>query len=454
MASPVIGNIKPPRPKRSAKRAFTFWTAIIAGCLSVMIIAYILLAKAPPPKRIVIATGNQNGAYFRYAQRYAEELSKEGLTVEVRETAGSVENLDLLLDDQSGVSIAIVQSGVARPDQIGRLNTLGSLYREPLWIFYRDGKTIDRLSELAGKRIGIGPPGSGTIAISTQLLQANGVLDFDDSVAGAKATLIAESIASTVALLKKGDLDAAFIVAAFEAKYVQELLKDQNIRLMNVAQHDAYCRKYRFLSEVTVPAGLVNFAENIPRERISLLAPVAELVVREDLHPAFVPILLQVATRFHGPGDELSKPGEFPSPQFTEFTVDEEAQRYYKYGPPMLQRIMPFWLASLVDRLKLMIIPLLVLIMPVLRAAPPLMRWRIRRKIYVWYSALKEIDQSRVAGLSPAEIDENLARLMEIEKQTAFVEVPLSYVGEMYHLRLHVRMEREEMMKLKNSSTS
>jgi hypothetical protein len=181
---------------------------------------------------------------------------------------------------------------------------------------------------------------------------------------------------------------------------------------------------------------------------------VAELVIRDDLHPAFTPVLLAAATRVHGPGDELSKPGEFPSPNFTEFTVEEEAQRFYKYGPPMLQRILPFWLASLVDRLKLMMIPLLVLIMPVVRAAPPLMRWRIRRKIYLWYAVLKEIDQRRVAGMSPAEIDEDLARLTQIEKQIAFVEVPLSYVGEMYHLRLHLRMEKEEMIKLKSSLSS
>jgi uncharacterized protein len=452
MATPPDGTIRLPRPKRTTKSALTLWAAIIAACLTVLIVMYMLMAKAPPPMRIVVASGGKTGGYYRFAHRYAEELKKEGLTVEVRETAGSVENLQLLLDDSSGVSIAIVQSGVASPDQIDRLSALGSLYREPLWIFYRGGKTLERLSELAGKRIGVGAPGSGTHAIAMQLLEANGIVGGDPAVS-AKATLLTESVPATVDALQRGDLDAAFFVAVFDASYIQDVLKDENVRLMSVGQHDAYHRKFRFLSEVTVPAGLVNLGQNIPRQDISLLAPTAMLVVRNDLHPALVPILLAAATRIHGRGDELSKAGEFPSPNFTDFPVDEDAQHFYKFGPPMLQRILPFWLASLVDRLKFMIIPLLVLLMPVLRAAPPLVRWRIRRKIYLWYTVLKEDDQRLAAGMSPQEIDERLSRLTEIERQIAFVDVPLSYVAEMYHLRHHLRMMKEAMANLKNRGT-
>lgn len=451
MSTPPVGKVKLPKPARKPRSAFTVWAGIIAGILAILVIIYMLVAEAPPPKKIILASGGKSGAYYRFAQRYAEELRKEGLTVEVRETAGSVENLQLLQDNASGVSVAIVQSGVAKSDELDRLFALGSLYREPLWIFYR-GEPIERISQLAGKRIGVGSSGSGTQAIAMQMLQANGLVESSKPDEQAKATLSHDSVTDAAKALQQGKLDAAFFVAAFEADYVQTLLKDEQVRLMNVVQHEAYQRKFRYLSEVTVPAGLVNLADNLPKKDISLLAPTAMLVVRKDLHPALVPIFLNAATRIHGKGDELSNPGEFPSPKYTDFSVDEDAELFYKHGPPMLQRILPFWLASLVDRLKYMIIPLLVLLMPVIRAAPPLVRWRIRRKIYLWYSVLKENDQKLAAGITGPEIDEQLKRLDEIERQIAFVEVPLSYIGEIYHLRLHLRMVKEELVKLKGTS--
>ncbi len=446
--SPLI----PPRRRRSQKRALIVWGWLLAFCLAALIATYMLFVEPPPPRKIVIASGGQNGAYYRFAQKYAEDLKKEGLSVDVRETAGSVENLRLLGEKDSGVAVAIVQSGVATPDELPHFDALGSMYHEPLWVFYRGDKRVNRLAELSGKRIGVGPSGSGTNAIARQLLAVNGLIESKFSKEVSQPVLVEESVATAATALQKGQLDAAFFVAAFEADYIQSLLNDRSVNLLNFDQHEAYHRRFRFLAPVTLPAGMVNLGQNIPDHDVSLLAPTAMLVVRKDFHPALVPLLLMTATRIHARGDELSHPGEFPAESYCDFPLSEDAKRYYKSGQPVLQRLLPFWVASLVDRAKVMLIPIIMLMMPLIRVAPPLMRWRTRRKIYLWYSDLRDIDQRLVAGLSGPELDEESDRLKEIEHQVAHVDVPLSYMEEFYHLRLHLGMLQQHLVALRARS--
>jgi hypothetical protein len=248
-------------------------------------------------------------------------------------------------------------------------------------------------------------------------------------------------------------LDAAFFVAAFEADYIKDLLNDRHLSLLSFPQHEAYRRRFRFLAPVTLPAGMVNLGQAVPGHDIALLAPTAMLVVRRDFHPALVPLLLTTATQVHGKGDELSSPGEFPSELYCDFPVSDDAKHFYKSGQPVLQRLLPFWLASLVDRAKVMLIPLVMLMMPLIRAAPPLMRWRTRRKIYLWYSDLRDIDQKRVAGMSASEVDQELARLRAIEQQVTYVDVPLSYMEEFYHLRLHLAMLHQQLNEMRKKGT-
>jgi TRAP transporter TAXI family solute receptor len=411
-----------------------------------------MFVEPPPPRKLVIASGSQNGAYFRYAQKYAEELQRHGVSVEVRETAGSVENLRLLGEQGSGVAVAIIQSGVAGPEEVQHFYALGSLYHEPLWVFYRREERLVRLSQLAGKRIGVGPKGSGTYAIAMRLLAVNELFEPESSKGNSRAALVEQSVADAAKALEQGELDAAFFVAAFEADYIQRLMSDHSVNLLSFDQHEAYRRRFRFLAPVTLPAGLANLRQNTPSHDVALLAPTAMLVVRKDFHPALVPLLLGAATRIHGAGDELSDPGEFPSESYCDFPVSEDAKRFYRSGQPVLQRLLPFWLASLVDRAKVMLIPLVMLMMPLLRAAPPLLRWRTRRKIYRWYSDLRDIDQRLESGVSDAELDLELARLRGIEHQVAFVDVPLSYMEEFYHLRLHLGMMQQRLLEMRARS--
>ena len=221
--------------------------------------------------------------------------------------------------------------------------------------------------------------------------------------------LATENVAAAATALQKGELDAAFFVAAFEADYIQKLLNDRGVKLLNFDQHEAYRRRFRFLAPIIMPTGMVDLGQNVPDRDVALVAPTAMLVIRKDFHPALIPLLLMTATRIHGKGDELSNPGEFPSESYCDFPINEDANRFYKSGQPVLQRLLPFWVASMVDRAKVMLIPLVMLLMPLVRVAPPLMRWRTRRKIYLWYSDLREIDQRLVNGLSAPELDEELA---------------------------------------------
>jgi len=421
------------------------WLLLIAGGIGTLVLGFVVFVEAPPPPRIVIATGGKDGAYYRFAQQYAELLKADGITLEIRTTKGSVENLALLNDEDSDVYVAMVQSGIADPAKCEKLQSLCSLYREPLWVFYRGEEALNRLTQLVGKRIAVGPEGSGTRAISQQLLQANNMEATD-------AELIGTSGGDAAEALERGEIDAAFFVASIEAAYIQRLIKDPNVKLMQLAHADAYLRRFRYLSTVTVHAGLLDLKSDLPEDDTVLIAPAATLVVHQSLHPALIPLLLKAATKVHRSGDLLSNANEFPSTSFTDLPLSEDAEHFFRFGPPVLQRILPFWLASLIDRTKLMIIPLLVLLMPLLRLAPPLVRWRTRRKIYLWYFTLRQIDQKSIDGMSTVEAQQSLDALKTLEQQIAHVGVPLSYMEEYYNLRLHLHLVRSRVEPLLQTS--
>ena len=413
---------------------FWTWSLVAVACIAALVGTYILCVEAPPPRKLVIATGSQDGAYYRFARQYQELLEKEGVTLEIRATRGTVENLQLLTDELSDVSVAFVQTGIADPEESMTLLSLASLYREPLWIFYRGEKTIDQVTQLKGLRIAVGAEGSGTRGIALQLLNANGIGEEDN------AELLEFSGSAAADALEQGGVDAAFFVAGIDAIYIQRLLRSQQARLVELNQIEAYERQFRFLSTVTIHRGLIDLKQEIPKKTIVMVAPAATLVAHRSMHPALVALLLKVATKVHRNGDLLSAAGEFPSPTLTDLPLSDDAERFFRVGPPVLQRILPFWLASIVDRMKVMIIPLVMLMMPLIRITPPLVRWQTRRRIYKWYGELRSIDQKAIHGMSVDEAREAIDELRQLEKQIAHVGVPLSYMEEYYNLRLHLNL--------------
>jgi TRAP transporter TAXI family solute receptor len=448
--------VVPPPARGRAGSQWVVWCVVAGLCLLVLIVPYLLFVEKPPPRHIKMATGGKAGAYYGFGQQYKELLAKDGITVEVLSTEGSPDNLKRLTDDASGVSVAIVQSGVASDEQGEKLYALGSLYREPLWIFYRGSTPLHLVSDLKGKRLSIGPPNSGTRVAALEILKANDIdplADLPEDKEKAEALKKLQDLPSDKAAeaLKKGDIDAAFFVAGVGAAYIggkDGLLAADGVRLMSLGQHEAYERRYRHFSGVVVPAGLVDLGKNIPAEDTHLIGPTAMLVVRKDFHPELVGLLLAAATRIHGKATLLSQPGEFPSAHAVDLPLHEDAASYYKSGPPMLQRILPFWAASQVDRLKIMLIPVIMLMMPLVRLTPPLVRWRTRRKIYLWYNSLRDIDEKLIAGISVQDLRHELTRLREIEDQVAAVNVPLSYMEEFYNMRFHLQVVRNKLEKM------
>jgi len=401
-----------------------------------------------PPHTLAIATGHEDGAYYLFAQRYRELLAQDGVELEIRTTAGSIENLELLRNDK--VSLAFVQGGTATEADSDQLTSLGSLYYEPLWVFYRSEQPLTRLSELLGeqqdRRVAIGERGSGTYAIASMLLEDNFIDTSADNFQPIGGTAAMEA-------LLQGRTDALFLVAAPAAPLVQQLLHRQDIRLMSFARAAAYTRTHHFLSAVTLPEGVIDLQMNIPPQDTVLLAATANLVAHDDFHPALVSLLLQAATRVQGSGSLFDKPGAFPNDDNLEFPLNVDASRFYRHGPPFLQRYLPFWTASLIDRLKIMLLPLLTLLLPLAKIMPPTYRWRVRKKIYRWYRELQALDTKTPTQHTGAELKSLLQRLDDLEEEVRKVSVPLSYADELYSLRLHIGLVRDRLLESRIRNT-
>ena len=419
-------------------RLKTFGPAIALTLIG-FIIAWQFVNPAPP-HTITIATGQADGAYYLFAERYREILAEASVTLEIRKTAGSLENLRLL--EAGEVDLAFFQGGSGISTADDDITALGSLYYEPLWVFYRHPEVARRLTDFQGKRLATGAAGSGTRELVRALLEDNRI----DSPADKLQALGGKAAARA---LRQDAADAAFFVASPRSPLIQELLHDKTIRLMSFTRAAAYTDLNHALAAVTLPEGVIDLQANIPPQDVALLASTANLIARDDFHPALVSLLLQAATRVHGGGGLFEKPGEFPNARHVDFPLNKDARRFYRHGPPFLQRYLPFWTANLVDRMMIMLVPLLTILVPLVKVMPPTYRWQVRRKIYRWYHELHAIDIQHPDQASAAELAELLQRLDVIEEEVRKVKVPLSYSDELYNLRLHIGMLRNRLRDLR-----
>jgi TRAP transporter TAXI family solute receptor len=435
------------KPKADARRWYgrsgEFWKVFgpaIVLTLAGFVLAYQFVEPAPP-RSLTIATGGADGAYFAFAQRYREILARDGISLEIAETSGSVENLGLLQSGQAGQAgpeVAFVQGGTSDGAQTEDLRSLASLYFEPLWIFTRGAATLERLPRLAGRRLAIGAEGSGTRAVALQLLA-------DNDLARPPTRLLPLGGMAAAEALLAGEVDAAFFVASPAAPVVRRLLEADEAGLMSLSRAEAYTRRYHFLSKLVLPEGVIDFERNLPPGDVALLAPTANLVAREALHPALIVLLLRAVAEVHGEGGLFEQPGEFPAARFIDFPLSDTARRYFKSGPPLLQRFLPFWAADLIDRLLILLLPLVTLLIPLLRIVPPAYRWRVRSRIYRWYRELQEVDDSLESLGSLEQVGRNLAELDRIESEVMQLTVPLAYADSLYHLRLHIDFVRAKL---------
>jgi TRAP-type uncharacterized transport system substrate-binding protein len=413
-----------------------------------LIFAYQWLSPTPP-RKIVLATGSQQGAYAEFGKRYADQLRAYGITVELRYTQGAAENLALLRDPKSDVDIAFVQGGAdallsGRSDdaQADGLSSLGSLFYEPLWLFYREdsaqrllkGADLNSVTQLAAWKINIGPAGSGVPNLMKKLLDANNMHLGDINA-------LAQDQTPAVMALLASESDAVVFASAPESLMVQMLLQTPGIKLFNFAQAEAYSRRFPFMSPVTLPRGVVDLAKDTPPADVKLIAPTATLVARDTVHPALIQLFVQAAHHIHGEAGWFQKKGEFPSASNTERPLAKEADRFYRNGTPLLQRYLPFWLANLVERMWPVLLSIAAILIPLSRLLPPLYEFRIRSRIFRWYAQLRAIEID--AGRRPA--SELLSELNDIEKHLESVAVPLSYTDQLYSLRGHINLVRERL---------
>ena len=417
------------------------WLWVIGPAIVLVIAAFWAASKfiePAPPRSFVMTAGAEDGAYYQFAKRYKDILAREGVTIEIRTSAGSTENLARLLDPDSDVQVGFVQSGIAAGRDTSGLMSLGSLYYEPLWVFYRGKNAVDRLEQLRGWRIAVGAEGSGTRQLALQLLTASGVHR-------GNSTLLPLAGAAAHGALRRGEVDAVFVVGAPEGPAVRALLDDASLSLMNFSHAEAYSRILPFLNRIVLPHGAVDLARNAPPQDIQLVAPTATLVARDTLHPALVSLLLQAATEVHDQPEFLYRRGEFPSARETDILLSDQARRYYKSGPPLLQRYLPFWLAVLVDRLLILLIPLVAVALPLTRLVPALYAWRSRSKIYRLYGELRFLDHEIVHHFDPARAGEYATQLDSIEQAAERRRIPLAFTNELYILREHIGLVRQRL---------
>ena len=433
---------QPAAPARGIGDLLKIGTPLLLVVLVGFVVAYRFVDPAPPD-RMVLATGEAGGAYATFGEAYRRRLAAFDVEVVLRETAGSAENLGLLRAGE--VDAAFVQGGVATDVDRAVTESLGSLFFEPLWIFLResdrDRERAARLTDLGGLRIAIGPEGSGTRAVASELLARNGV----------PGPFLSGDLEASVDALLAGELDAVFLIAGADSPVVRRLLLRDGITPFSFRRAEAYTRTHRFLAHVTLPEGMADYARNLPAADIELIAPIANLAVRDGLHPALVDLLVQAASLVHGEGGVFEEPGAFPTPRAIDLPLNPEAYRFYEYGPPFLQRYLPFWQATLVDRLKVMLIPLVALLIPVFRLFPPIYRWRVRSRIYRWYTELREIDPRNRSGF---DFDEALAQAERIEREVAEVEAPASYAQELYDLHLHLEFVQRQLAERRRTANA
>ena len=333
-----------------------------------------------------------------------------------------------------------MQGGMAPLAKTKNLVTLGSLYFEPLWIFHKKDLKLNRLPDLQGLRVAVGPEGSGTRVLAMQLLGRNGISEKNTQILPYGHEKAAD-------LLLSGEIDVAIFVSTHRTPYVLRLIDSKSVRLMGLERVEAYAILYHYLYILKVPEGVTDLKNNIPSRDLNLVAPTTQLVARKDLHPALISLLMQAAEEVHETGSEFERQGQFPSPEYLEFELSEEAERFYKSGPSFLQRYLPFWLANFITRMRIMLLPLFLLLLPFFKLAPSLYRWRMRSRIYSWYSQLQAFEIRGHREEIAANLDQYLTELDRIEKRVASVSVPPGYSEELYHLRSHIEMLRRNLLR-------
>jgi hypothetical protein len=414
-------------------------SAVIFTALVVIVAAFWFFHSAPPDT-IVITSGDEGSLFKRNAERYAKILAAKGVKLKILPSQGSLDNLKRLEDPKFRVDVGFVQAGVAKGRNIENLVSLGSLSYEPLYLFCRADHPARLLSQFSGRRLAIGEVGTGTNVLALELLALNGIKP------GGPTELLEIDDEEAEKLLLEGKIDGAFMMGdSASSKTMRDLLREPQVAAFNFTQADAYARRIRYLNKLVLLEGSIDFGKNVPDHDINLLSPTVELIARADLHPALSDLLLEAATEVHGRAGRYQRQGEFPAPLEHEYRISPDAQRFYKSGKSFLYRYLPFWMAGLLNRILLVIVPMVLVLIPGLKSIPVIYRWRMRLRILRWYRALLVLESGLGMDVAPERREELLARLDRIEQAVNTMKVPASFADQFYSLRSHIAIVRTRL---------
>ncbi len=430
---------KPPMTPRKLKMV------IFGGLLLLIAVIWAVIIVIQPAiqRTIVITTGADDGIYRGFANKYAPILKKEGITLEIRPSTGSVQNFERLQDPDSEYEVGFIQSGTTNGADTSNLQAIAAVSYEPIWVFYRTSnpnETIDRLAQLRGKRVSVGVPGSGLLIVANQLLKQS-------SIDASNATLLEWTADQAYAGLEAGKLDAAFFIGRPDADMQQKLLKS-NLKLMSFAQADAMVQVFPSLSKITFPRASTSLVDDLPQHDVTLLAATAMLVAKDTLHPALTYVLLDSANEVHNQEDYFTPRGYFPNQNIQDFTLSDETKRYFKTGRPFLQRYLPFWLANFIERRFLILLPFMALLIGLLQAIPKMYEARMKKRLVVWYREIKSLEDEIWATKNPS--PEHIAQwrneIEEIDANANHIRIPHQYFNEVYALKQAIKVVRDRIV--------
>jgi TRAP-type uncharacterized transport system substrate-binding protein len=408
----------------------------VAGVIAIFAGAAAFIFRTLPPRTIVMATGAEGGANHELGLRYREILAKEGVTLRLQPTSGSMENLRQLTDARSGVSVGFVQGGTTSRTEAPGLESLGTVFYEPLWLFHRS-EIGEGMQALRGRRLSIGAEGSGGRALATRIIERTKLDSIIGELSGFAPQMAAEKLIA-------GDIDAAFIVTAWDSPVIQSLIKAKGIELSSFQRAEAFVAIYPFLHKLVLPAGVIDLLTNRPPNDVVLVAPKASLVVRSELHPALQYLLLSAAVQIHSQPGIFQKSGEFPAAEAIDLPLSDEAQRFYKTGRPFLQGYLPFWVATLVEMVLVVLVPLAALLYPIFRFLPQLYDWTMQQRIRRLYDEIRSIESEMQDGTA---IDAGMLnkKLDLIDQRANHLQLPTVYASSLYTLRSHIDLVRTRL---------
>jgi len=416
--------------------AFKVMLPYLMAMLLIAMAGYWLI-DPEPPKEIVISISKNDGNYQAYASLYAVFLQQEGVTLEIRESEGPQQSLAALRNEDAGVDMALIAGGVASQESTDGLVSLGSLYYEPMWIFHKLKQKIESMSELKGKRIAVGRPDSANYILAHILLGAAGVTEKNS-----KFIEVGDEAAADA--LQHGLVDVILVSGASTTPLIEEVAAMPGVKIAGLSDAEAYSRQYTFLHHLVLPKGALNLASNIPPQEVHLLAPTVTLVAREAMNQSLVYLMLKVVSRVHGGAGMLQKNHEFPSDKDSDFEMSSQAAHFYESGPPFLDQYLPFWAATFVNRVLIILLPLVAIFIPLSRIAPSVYTWMVKSRIYKLYGELRFLE-IKLRNSQGEELPALRKELDAIESKVNSFKLPVAYTRHLYELRSHIELVRSKL---------